>query len=191
MPRNVEIKARVASVEALAVLEARAAALAGTGPQDLHQDDTFFRCAEGRLKLRVEGVAGAASEARLIFYRRPDQAGPKLSFYVMTATADPDGLREALSLACGSLGRVVKQRRLYGIGRTRVHLDRVQGLGPFVELEVVLADGEAVEAGEREAATLMEHLGIAEGDRVEAAYLDLLGDGPGAAVAPAGNGPDR
>lgn len=177
MPRNVEIKARVASPAALAALDARATALAGTGPQGLSQDDTFFRATHGRLKLRVESANGVPAEASLIFYRRPDQAGPKLSFYVMTPTADPDGLRDALSLAHGALGRVVKERRLYRIGRTRVHLDAVQGLGAFVELEVVLADDETFEAGEREAAELMARLGIAEGDRVEAAYLDLLAQG--------------
>jgi predicted adenylyl cyclase CyaB len=173
MARNIEIKARV---ESLDHTEALARTLACDGPFDLQQDDTFFVAAHGRLKLRVESRRDATPEARLIFYRRPDRAGPKTSFYVMTPTADPDGLREALTLAHGSLGRVRKRRRLYLIGRTRVHLDQVEGLGSFVELEVVLAEDEAESAGVEEAHRLLAALSIETGQLVEAAYLDLLAD---------------
>jgi predicted adenylyl cyclase CyaB len=167
LPRNIEIKARVDDVDALAL---RAAAAATQGPIEIAQDDTFFGCASGRLKLR----AFSASEGELIFYRRADAHGPKESFYVRTPTSDPDGLRACLSLAHGTAGRVVKQRSLYLVGRTRVHLDRVQGLGDFVELEVVLEDDEPAEAGVREAHALMARLGIEPAQLVEAAYVDLL-----------------
>lgn len=174
MPRNVEIKARVASTAALQAMEARAVAMAGKPAFALRQDDSFFHAPQGRLKLRVESRDGGPAEAVLIAYQRPDQSGPKLSRYRITPTADPDGLRETLALACGAIGRVVKDRRVVLVGRTRVHLDRVEGLGPFVELEVVLREGEALEAGEAEARALMAGLGIAEADRLEPAYLDLL-----------------
>ncbi|MEE4637287.1 MAG: class IV adenylate cyclase, partial [Wenzhouxiangella sp.] len=135
MARNVEIKAKVAE---FAQLEARAQQVAEGSPEQIQQDDTFFHCPEGRLKLRDFGNG----EAELIFYRRADEAGPKTSFYRITPTRDPEGLRETLALAYGELGRVVKRRTLYLAGRTRIHLDRVQDLGDFMELEVVLADGE-------------------------------------------------
>jgi len=167
MPRNVEIKARIDSVEALG---AKAAAFASEGPIEIAQDDTFFRCDAGRLKLRTL----SATEGELIFYRRADRQGPKESFYVRTPTTDPDGLREALSLAWGQTGRVVKQRTLYLVGRTRVHLDRVQGLGDFMELEVVLRDDESAEAGVREAHALMAQLGVEPERLVATAYVDLL-----------------
>ena len=166
MARNVEIKARVADLAALA---ARAAAIADSGPVGIAQDDTFFHCDNGRLKLR----AFSDGTGELIFYRRPDQGGPKESFYVLSPTASPDTLREALTLAHGQVGRVVKQRTLFLAGRTRVHLDRVDGLGDFMELEVVLADGETLDAGVREAHELMARLGIAPESLVEGAYLDL------------------
>ena len=165
--RNVEIKARVADLAALAE---RAAAIATDGPTGIAQDDTFFRCDAGRLKLR----AFSAGAGELIFYRRANAAGPKESFYVRTPTADPDGLREALTLAHGQVGRVVKQRTLYLVGRTRVHLDRVQGLGHFMEIEVVLNDGDSLDAGVAEAHALMAQLGIDASALVEAAYVDLL-----------------
>jgi len=167
MPRNIEIKARVA---AMPELRQRAAALADDGPVEIAQDDTFFHCDNGRLKLR----ALSAGSGQLIFYRRADDAGPKESFYVVTTTSDPDGLREALTLAYGQSGRVVKQRTLYIVGRTRVHLDRVEGLGDFMELEVVLAEDDSADDGFAEATDVMASLGIEESQLVQGAYLDLL-----------------
>lgn len=175
MARNVEIKARVTDP---AALRARALALADGAPVEIAQDDTFFACPNGRLKLRAfglgEGQVPVGGPAELIFYRRTDQTGPKTSFYRRTPTADPDGLREALTLAWGATGRVRKRRTLLMAGRTRIHLDRVEGLGDFVELEVVLAEGEAAEVGEREALALMARLGIEAAVLVETAYVDLL-----------------
>jgi predicted adenylyl cyclase CyaB len=173
MSRNVEIKARIASLDALAP---RVAALADQGPVEIVQDDTFFACERGRLKLR----ALSGGDGQLIFYRRLDQAGPKESFFVISATPTPDTLREALSLAYGRVGRVRKHRTLYLIGRTRVHLDRVEDLGDFLELEVVLAEGEPLEPGIAEARRIMAALGIAPDQLVEGAYVDLLAQQPGA-----------
>ncbi len=166
MARNVEIKARVADRDALV---RRAAALATEGPVEIAQDDTFFRCENGRLKLR----AFAQDRGELIFYRRADARGPKESFYVRSPTSSPETLRESLALAYGVAGRVKKARTLYLAGRTRIHVDRVEGLGDFVELEVVLADSESAEEGMREAHDLMERLGIESADLVEGAYVDL------------------
>lgn len=167
MPRNVEIKARVERVEALA---ARAAALADAGPTEIAQDDTFFSCGTGRLKLRQ--FADGAGE--LIFYQRANQQGPKESFYMIARTEHADALRAVLSHAYGQAGRVVKHRTLYVAGRTRIHLDRVAGLGEFLELEVVLEDGERPEAGVRTAHEVMAQLGVRSEQLVEAAYVDLL-----------------
>jgi predicted adenylyl cyclase CyaB len=169
MARNVEIKARIESVEALTQ---RAAALADQGPTEIAQDDTFFACPNGRLKLR----AFSATSGQLIFYRRPDQAGPKESFFLISPTSSPDTLREALTLAYGQAGRVRKHRTLFLAGRTRIHLDRVTDLGDFLELEVVMADGESTEAGVAVAHDLLAKLGIAPSQLIERAYVDLLKD---------------
>ncbi|ATA51835.1 adenylate cyclase [Variovorax boronicumulans] len=169
MARNIEIKARIDSVDRIAAI---AATLADQGPLEIAQDDTFFRCEKSadRLKLRTF----APDRAELIFYRRADSTGPKESFYLITPTATPDALRESLTLAWGQAGRVRKQRRLFLVGRTRVHLDRVEGLGEFLELEVVLQEGEPAEAGVAEAHALMARLGVAESQLVQGAYVDLL-----------------
>lgn len=167
MARNIEIKAHVADLPALT---ARAAALADEGPIEIRQDDTFFACERGRLKLR----AFSAEEGELIFYRRTDQTGPKQSFYVRTPTAAPDSLREVLTLAYGEVGRVRKRRTLFMVGRTRIHLDEVESLGNFLELEVVLEDGESVESGVREAEDLMARLNVQPSQLIDRAYVDLL-----------------
>jgi predicted adenylyl cyclase CyaB len=167
MARNVEIKARIESLEALAET---VAAIADEGPIEMFQDDTFFMCERGRIKLR----ALSETEGQLIFYQRPNEKGPKESSYIVSPTAAPDSLREALLLAYGQAGRVRKHRTLYVVGRTRVHLDRVEGLGQFVELEVVLCDGEDTTAGIEEAQRLMAVLGISSTQLLDGAYVDLL-----------------
>jgi predicted adenylyl cyclase CyaB len=78
------------------------------------------------------------------------------------------------TFAYGVFGRVVKNRILYLSGRTRIHLDHVEGLGQFMELEVVLKDSDSLDDGSAEAANLMEKLGITSSDLVEGAYVDLL-----------------
>ena len=165
--RNVEWKARMRDPAGVA---ARAARLATDGPFDLEQDDTFFACPAGRLKLREL----APDRGELIFYERADVGGPKLSSYVLAPTPSPAALREALGRAYGVTGRGRKRRRVYLVGRTRVHLDRVEGLGDFVEIEVVLAAADDAEGGEAEARQLMRKLGIEPADLVAGAYLDLL-----------------
>ncbi|HDZ8894735.1 TPA: class IV adenylate cyclase [Aeromonas dhakensis] len=167
MPRNIEIKA---SIERIDDLLPKALAIADQGPVEIEQDDTFFRCDAGRLKLRTF----SPSAGKLIFYRRADQQGPKESFYQLTPTHEPDRLRETLSLAWGQIGRVQKKRTLLLVGRTRIHLDRVQGLGHFLELEVVLEEDEPLEAGMQEANDIMAQLGVEPSRLIEGAYLDLL-----------------
>lgn len=167
MARNIEIKARTSSIASLAM---QVGLLSQAEPVLIAQDDTFFECQSGRLKLR----AFEDGTGQLIFYRRSDQAGPKESFYLMSETDNPDALRDVLATAYGEIGRVKKTRKLFILGRTRVHLDTVEALGEFMELEVVLDDDEQSEAGVEEAMTLMLKLGIQPSALIEGAYLDLL-----------------
>jgi adenylate cyclase len=124
MARNVEIKARIESID---LIFQKAAALTDEGPVEIIQDDIFFACPNGRLKLRVL----SPEEGQLIFYRRADQGEPKESFCLISPTTSPGILCELLSLAYGQIGRVRKNRTLFLVGRTRIHLDRVDGLGGF------------------------------------------------------------
>jgi adenylate cyclase class IV len=167
MARNIEIKAAVPD---LTPITTALAALAPGEPTRLSQVDTFFRCANGRCKLR-RFSAGAGD---LIHYERPDEPGPKASSYDLVPTTEPDRLRDLLAAAYGVIGVVRKHRTVRLLGRTRVHLDEVEGLGTFVELEVVLDDAEPAERGVAEAHRLMAALGIGREQLVAGAYIDLL-----------------
>lgn len=167
MARNVEIKARVKNIENM---ERAVEKISDTEVSEIFQDDTFFHCTRGRLKLR----SFSQQQGELIFYQRADQLEPTESFYQRSTTNDPASLLEILRLAYGETGQVIKKRNLYFVGRTRIHVDRVKGLGSFVELEVVLEDDENVDAGVREAERIMQQLGIDKSQRVEGAYVDLI-----------------
>jgi predicted adenylyl cyclase CyaB len=171
MPRNIEIKARIISVEALLP---RAFQLAGSAAERIEQDDTFFVVPHGRLKLRQ----CEDGSAELIHYHRADSTSAKASDYVRTPVPDANALREALTRGCGVLGRVLKTRLLVLVSQqgfhTRIHLDKVQGLGDFMELEVVLRESQTDAQGAAHAESLMQQLGLQDAPREAGAYLDLL-----------------
>lgn len=167
MPSNIEIKARIRDFDEI---RQRAEALSNTPVQVIPQEDIFFNTDTGRLKLRIL----ASDRAQLIYYTRPDQEGPKRSDYHISETADPENLKITLRLAYGIRGTVKKTRYLYIVGQTRVHLDDVAGLGQFMELEVVMQEGQSDVDGQAIAEALMTSLGIERGDLLEGAYMDLL-----------------
>lgn len=167
MLRNVEIKAAVRDRKTLV---ARARRLWGA-PERLAQKDVFFRCPNGRLKLRLQ----TPGPSYLIAYSRPNARGPKTSRYMTAVAPRPEALAACLSAALGE-GRVVeKTRLLFLAGRTRVHVDSVLRLGDFLELEVVLRPGESATAGRAEARRLMRLLGVRPADLLKGAYADLAG----------------
>lgn len=167
MAANIEIKARVDDFEAL---KARAESLSDQPLEIIPQEDTFFNTEKGRLKLRIL----APERGELIYYERPDQDGPKRSDYHLAKTNDPENLKTALSLALGIRGVVKKIRYLYMVGQTRIHVDDVEGLGHFMELEVVMRDGQSDAEGQTIAEDLMRRLGVREDALLEGAYMDLL-----------------
>lgn len=167
MASNIEIKARVDDFDAL---KARAESLSDTSVEVIPQEDTFFNTEKGRLKLRVL----APDLGYLIYYVRPDQDGPKRSDYHLAETRDPENLKIALSLALGVRGVVRKTRYLYLVGQTRIHLDDVEGLGHFMELEVVMHEGQGDAEGQTIAEDLMRRLGVREAALLDGAYMDLL-----------------
>ena len=167
MSRNIEIKASAPDLQAL---ESHVREIADSGPEVIDQDDTFFRCDTGRLKLRQL----SNNHGELIFYQRADVTGPKSSFYLKTETGDPEGLRQALDLAYGKIGRVKKRRVLYLSGKTRIHLDTVNALGTYVELERVLDESESTDIGTKDIEQIIKRLKIEPKQLVKGAYLDLL-----------------
>lgn len=167
MPRNIEWKARARDFERQRQL---ARELVGEAPTLLQQVDTFFVVPHGRLKLRKL----AAEQGELIRYSRDDHPGPKQSIYQRARTDQPDVMRDLLAQALGVRGEVRKHRWLYLYGQTRIHLDEVEVLGQFLEVEVVLQPGQALAEAERLAHDLRRRLDVADEDLIAQAYVDML-----------------
>ena len=169
LPSNIEIKATVREPDQFRRIAMRIA----TEPcQTLHQEDVFFRVRKGRLKLRIF----SDGSGELIQYERADTSGAKQSDYQIHCTSKPLELRKLLAAALGETVTVKKKREVYMAGQTRIHLDEVDELGTFMELEVVLSPDQTPEEGRSIASDLMEKLGIQESDLVPCAYADLLQD---------------
>ena len=166
MPVNIELKARVRD---FAQLQQAAERLSDTPCQVIPQEDTFFNCPHGRMKMRVL----SPHHGQLVYYQRQDITGPKRSDYQIFETDAPAGLKTILAQAYRVRGIIDKTRYLYKVGQTRIHLDVVKGLGNFMELEVVLQPGQTDAEGQAIAQSLMEALGIAAEDLVDSAYMDL------------------
>jgi predicted adenylyl cyclase CyaB len=137
----------------------------------LVQRDTYFEVARGRLKLREE----EGSVPHLISYERPDVPSQRESRYRIVEVGDPYGLKAALASTLGTKAVVAKRRRLFlWEGNVRIHLDKVEGLGDFIEIEAV-ADADSDLTGEEDQVSrLREALGIEAGDVVGASYCDLV-----------------
>jgi len=137
MPSNIEIKAnyddeRLSSIKSLL----------GEKVENLLQVDTFFKSNEGRLKLREEVVNGKAN-CTLIGYIRTNDSGPSRSDFTKTCILNPLEMKQILTSTLGVAGVVRKERELYLVKDpdsalvSRVHIDLVDGLGRFLELEVI------------------------------------------------------
>lgn len=162
---NIEIKARCAEPDKIrAILRERSARFAGTD----HQIDTYFRVPSGRLKLRAGNIENA-----LIFYERANQKGPKCSDVTMAATTPDSQLNQVLTRALGIAVVVDKIREIYFIENVKFHIDQVQGLGSFVEIEAIGTE-ENREDLLRQCRHYLDLFGIAEADLVDCSYSDLL-----------------
>ena len=167
--KNVEIKARCTDpARVRSLLEAAGAHFHGID----RQRDTYFPVPNGRLKLREGRI-----ENHLIHYRRPDQAGPKRSDVLLFDTTPDSALKPLLTAALGVRIVVEKRRAIYFIGNVKFHVDAVDGLGAFVEIEAIDRDGSRSEADLlAQCRSFMDALDIAETDLVERSYSDMLSD---------------
>lgn len=134
-----------------------------------HQRDTFFKAQRGKLKLREEDGG-----AWLIHYGREDSAGLKLSSYEIIPVAEPDKMRAILSEAMGVLATVRKHRTLLQRENLRLHLDSVDGLGDFGEIEAVVGERENPEAYRPVVDQLLDALEVRRTNLIGASYFEIL-----------------
>lgn len=165
--RNIELKARLSSLDAARPIARRLA----TATLDAErQTDTYFAAAHGRLKLRERQVL----PSQLVWYARPDGEAARPSDYLLVEVADAAALKQALASAYGVLVVVEKEREIYLHDNVRIHLDRVAGLGEFLEFEAVLAPGAADATGYDQLLALAREFAIAPEQRIASSYSDLL-----------------
>lgn len=172
--RNLELKVRCRDDD-LGRLTELLRSRGATPLVTIDQVDTYFAVSRGRLKVRASTASDGVETAELIGYERPDLSGARWSSYTrvpLDASAAP-GVIAALTDTVGLLTRVEKRRTVALDGETRVHLDRVAGLGAFVELETVLGD-RTQEAAEVEYAAVVRLLGLADFVTVAGSYSDLV-----------------
>jgi homotetrameric cytidine deaminase len=169
--RNVELKAR--DPDPAGTLE-RALAIGAEQIGEIRQRDTYFTGARGRLKLREQDTDGPPLFDELIEYSRPDSTDARTSTYRRVPVADAAPLREALDAAYGADVTVTKRRRLLLWEGVRIHLDDVDGLGTFLEVEALADRGSDLGAEHEKVERLRTELGIEDANLVARSYADLV-----------------
>jgi predicted adenylyl cyclase CyaB len=167
---NIEIKVRL---PAKSDLRSAVASLFPANHGIFVQHDTYYAAHHGRLKLRRETTPSGAESATLIAYSRPDDTTSRISHYHLLDVPDPDELHTLLDTSLGVIATVRKTRHLLIFGRTRIHLDHVDGLGSFVELETVITD-QGDDEPWREHHNVREALSLDEYEPVRFSYSDLI-----------------
>jgi adenylate cyclase class IV len=165
MARNVEIKAPLDDLDAARVV------LAGLGARPagtIEQVDRYYELDGGR-RVKLRTVPGRPAE--LISYRRPEDTGVRGSDYEVTPVRDGDTCTVPKT---HPLVIVRKRRELHLIDNVRVHLDRVDGLGTFLELEAVIDAGHDEATCRRQVAAITSALGLGESSLIRASYAELL-----------------
>ena len=164
---NIEIKARTSRPDFIrAYLHQQGAEFKGTDSQT----DTYFQVPDGRLKLREGNI-----ENNLIFYRRDNQSGPKQSNFSLVPVTDSEAMRKLLTDALGVKTTVRKQREIYYIHNVKFHLDSVEGLGSFVEIEAGnKLMNLPVETLRQQCESYMQAFEISASDLLEKSYSDMI-----------------
>jgi adenylate cyclase class 2 len=167
MHLNYEFKAKTTRVEELEQkLQEKAPRFVGEDAQK----DTYFNVPNGRLKLREGNI-----ENSLIHYQRHNVAGAKQSDVILYEHAPAPRLKDALTAALGIKVVVDKRRRIYFVDNVKLHFDRVEGLGTFVEVEAIDSDGSiGIERLKEQCAYYAGFLGINEEDYMSESYSDML-----------------
>jgi adenylate cyclase class IV len=162
---NVEFKAELRD---LALAKTVCSALNATFIGTLEQTDTYYRIPSGRLKKRE--CVGEPME--FIFYDRANRTRPKLSHFTIYSEQQA---AERFGLQPLPIWVVVRKTRdLYMLGSVRIHLDRVEGLGNFLEFEALVSTSQNIARCHEVIAELREAFGPVLGEPIACGYSDLL-----------------
>ncbi len=137
----------------------------------LLQVDTYYNCKNGRLKFREINN----KQFELIFYQRPNKTNSKISDYQILNfnKNQARGIENILKKSLGEKVVIKKERNLWIYKNTRIHLDIVEKLGHFLELETVV-QGNNLKNARKEHAEIINLLKIGRLKKISVSYSDLL-----------------
>jgi len=166
---NIEMKARVLDVSKMRyILAQKNAKFQGTD----RQIDTYFKTGVGRLKLREGNI-----ENNLIYYEREDIPGIKESKVILAKPNGDKAIKQILEKVLGVFVIVDKTREIYWIDNVKFHIDNVVGLGSFVEIEAIDADGTiGKEKLNEQCSFYLKLFEIPQEDMISCSYSDLLAE---------------
>ncbi len=165
--QNIEIKAKY---EDLDRAEKIAKKVGAEFESSIHQLDTYFSVKKGRLKLREISTG----TNQLIYYVRPNQAGPKTSTYHIYPVETPKQLKKMLAAALGIWKTVEKERMVYLFEEVRIHFDKIVSLGNFLELEGVVSSGSDKDKIREKVDWLISQFEVRNHELIEVSYSDLV-----------------
>ncbi|MBN1290672.1 MAG: CYTH domain-containing protein [Candidatus Latescibacteria bacterium] len=138
-----------------------------------YQKDIYFKVSYGRLKIRNGNV-----ESCVVFYDRETIAGPKKCCYkiIHFEPGDPviTQFIELFSVSLGILCTVIKKREIYFIDNVKFHLDEVDGLGTFFEIEAINSEGIGEAKLRKQCKMYLNQFEIIPEQLVKASYCDML-----------------
>jgi len=134
---------------------------------EVQQVDTYYRVPSGRLKKREQ----FGEPVEFIYYERPNRSKPKISsfeIYTQEQAAERFG---AAPLPVWTIVR--KSREIFILNHTRIHLDKVEGLGTFLELESIVSKQHDQSKCALDIMALRTALAPALGEPIDCSYSDL------------------
>jgi adenylate cyclase, class 2 len=167
---NFEIKAKCTNISlARNILISHNAEFKGID----YQKDTYLNVSKGRLKIR-EGLV----ENCIVYYERPDDLKPKKCSYDILQFSPGDieieSLKKILVSALGIKITVEKKREIYFIGNIKFHLDTIEGIGDFLEIEAIGENDTEEKILSEQCGRYLEELGVKDEDLIGVSYSDMI-----------------
>lgn len=165
--KNVEFKAKIDNIE---TYENRLLTLNPTYHGLDHQIDTYFFTAHGRLKLREGNIENA-----LIQYDRDNVSGSKESNIVLYQHVPNEALKNILTRQLGIKVVVDKKRKIYFLDHIKFHFDIVEGLGTFLEVEVIDKNNEfTTEVMKQQCDHYLNFFNLTQNNLINKSYSDMM-----------------
>ena len=171
--QNIEIKARL---DDSSRVERQLEALGARRMWRRWQQDTFYKVPQlGAMPSWLKLREAEDSPPEVIGYcRAPPHGGPHASDYEIIIVKEAEAWKRLFGRVLPDDKVVKKTRTLWLYENTRIHLDSVDDLGEFIELETVVNG--PPDSARAETLRIMEILHLDESDCIQGAYRDLLPD---------------